>query len=88
MEKAVKLSSKYQITIPSEIRKLLSLKSGDILVFEIRGKEAVIKKTSNTLFDLKGVVKTNVNVPLDRIRESVRKNIGNRIKKELSNDNN
>ncbi|MCF7799838.1 type II toxin-antitoxin system PrlF family antitoxin [Candidatus Babeliales bacterium] len=44
-----KLTSKYQATIPKEIREKLKLSSGDTIVFEISDKEAgtvIIKKVS------------------------------------------
>lgn len=43
---ATKLTSKYQATIPLEIRKKLSLGKGDLLVFEIKNKSVVVKKAT------------------------------------------
>ena len=38
------LTSKGQATIPAEIRHALDLKSGDKIIFEIQGNQAVIAK--------------------------------------------
>jgi AbrB family looped-hinge helix DNA binding protein len=42
--KASKLTSKYQATVPKEIREFLHLKSGDGIVWEIENDCVVIKK--------------------------------------------
>jgi antitoxin PrlF len=39
-----RLTKKLQITIPLVIRKKLDLNSGDIVHFELRGNEAVLRK--------------------------------------------
>ena len=44
--KASKLTSKYQATIPKEVRKFLGLTSGDGIVWEIEDGHVVIKKLS------------------------------------------
>lgn len=41
-----KLTSKYQTTIPQEVRELLLLKKGDEVVFEIEGGQVVIRKAT------------------------------------------
>jgi AbrB family looped-hinge helix DNA binding protein len=38
----VKVSKKYQITVPSEIRRRLGVKSGDELLIEVRGGYMVL----------------------------------------------
>lgn len=44
-----KLTSKYQVTIPKEIRKLLKLKAGDTMLFEILLNGTIcIKKVNAT----------------------------------------
>ncbi len=42
-----KLTSKYQATIPKEIRDFLDLKPGDSITFQIADNNIVIKKTKN-----------------------------------------
>lgn len=39
-----KLSSKGQVTIPSEVRESLGLGTGDLVGYEIRGEEVVLKR--------------------------------------------
>ena len=39
-----RVTKKGQITIPYEIREKLGIKPGDIVVFEIRNKEIIIRK--------------------------------------------
>lgn len=45
-----KLTSKYQTTIPQEVRELLLLKKGDEVIFEIEEGRVTIRKA--TPFDL------------------------------------
>lgn len=43
--KSSKLTSKFQTTIPQDIRSILKLKAGDQIVFEItKDKQVIIKK--------------------------------------------
>ena len=44
--KASKLTSKYQATIPKEVRDLLHLNQGDGIGFEIEDGQVVLKKVS------------------------------------------
>ena len=48
--KASKLTSKFQTTIPQEVRKYLLLKKGDEIVFEIEDGQVVLRKA--TPFDI------------------------------------
>ena len=41
-----KLTSKYQTTIPQEVRKLLLLRKGDEVVFEIENGQVVLRKAT------------------------------------------
>ncbi len=41
---ATKLTSKYQATVPREVRKVLDLKQGDRLKFEIKNDVVILKK--------------------------------------------
>lgn len=40
---SVKVSTKHQIAVPSEARRVLGIKAGDRLMVEIRGEELVLK---------------------------------------------
>ena len=45
--KASKLTSKFQATIPDEIRKFLALDKGDKIAFEIINDQVVLRKASD-----------------------------------------
>mgnify|MGYP006229883345 CR=1 FL=1 len=45
--KASKLTSKYQATIPDEIRNFLALEKGDKVAFEIINDQVVLRKASD-----------------------------------------
>ena len=44
--KTSKLTSKYQTTIPEEVRNLLLLKKGDAVVFEIENHQVTLRKAT------------------------------------------
>jgi AbrB family looped-hinge helix DNA binding protein len=57
--KASKLTSKYQATVPQEIRKHLRLRAGDAVVFKIEdGRVTLAKATPAEFAYLKGVEQT------------------------------
>ncbi len=41
-----KLTSKYQATVPTSVRKILQLKAGDVLGFEINGNEVKLRRAT------------------------------------------
>lgn len=43
MIKIVKLSSKYQVVIPKEVRKKLGFRAGDQLVVEVEGGKVILR---------------------------------------------
>ncbi len=45
-----KLSSKSQVTVPSEVREAVGLRPGDTILWEVRDREAVIRRVEP--FDL------------------------------------
>jgi len=48
------ITSKGQVTIPKEVRKSLKLKSGEKIVFVVRGREAIMMpKVKNPLEELR-----------------------------------
>ena len=49
MEIVAKVSSKGQITIPRAVRKALSLKEGDQVIFRVEGDRAVMARTPDLL---------------------------------------
>lgn len=48
--KASKLTSKYQATVPKEVRELLGLNAGDAIQWEIENDKVVVRKLQ--AFDL------------------------------------
>lgn len=55
MEDVAKIMARGLIALPSEIRKKVGLKEGDMVKVEVRGEEIVIKKEKR-VFDLKGAL--------------------------------
>jgi len=76
-----KLTSKYQTTIPKEIREFLGLEAGDRVMFVKKGDEVVIVGVNATLADLRGVVKSprGKRKTSDEIREIVKSRVAERI---------
>ena len=56
MAALAKVTSKGQITLPKEVRDLLHIQTGSIVVFE-KEDEKLVVKTAKTLQDFKGVLK-------------------------------
>jgi AbrB family looped-hinge helix DNA binding protein len=66
MKKAATLSSKNQVTIPAEIRKLLGLKAGEVLVFDVEAVDSGPKVTLRrypSLEEIAGSVPVPSDVP-------------------------
>jgi len=51
-----KVTSKGQVTIPHQIRAILSIRAGDDIVFEIEDAKAVLKRKSSSIENLKRYV--------------------------------
>jgi antitoxin PrlF len=49
-----RLTKKGQVTIPKDIRDFLEIEPGDKLLFEISGKDVIIKPIRKTIFDFRG----------------------------------
>ena len=41
-----RLTTKYQATVPTSVRKLLQLKAGDLVGFEIQGNEVRLRRAT------------------------------------------
>lgn len=46
MQQTSKLTTKFQTTVPTRVRKLLQLKAGDMVGFEIDGNEVRLRKVT------------------------------------------
>ncbi len=55
MDEVVKVMSRGLIALPSEIRKKLGVREGDILKVEVKENEVVLKKEKR-IYDLKGAL--------------------------------
>ena len=56
MSAVARVSRRYQVVIPREVRKALGIKEGDRVLFEIEGDEIRIRKLRNFL-ELEGSLK-------------------------------
>jgi AbrB family looped-hinge helix DNA binding protein len=56
MDEVVKIMARGLIALPSDVRKKLNLKEGDIVKLEVKENEIVIRKEGR-LYDLKGSLK-------------------------------
>lgn len=74
-----KITSKGQITLPKEVRKLLNVKEGNVVIFE-RENDKIVIKPARTLRDFKGLLKnTNKEENYDEIRKKTKKCVGKRV---------
>lgn len=75
MKNELILSSKGQITLPKEMRDILSLKSGDVISCSIVEGSLVLVPKSASFSDIAGILGTPPNGPasIDEINETVRK---------------
>ena len=75
MSAIARVSRRYQVVIPREIRKALGIKEGDKILFEIEGDEIRIRKLRNFL-ELEGSLKgksLSPEVVRDRAEEEIAK---------------
>jgi AbrB family looped-hinge helix DNA binding protein len=49
MEARARVTSKGQVTVPVEVRRALGIEEGDVLVFELAGSYATVRKRRPTL---------------------------------------
>ncbi|MBF8277532.1 MAG: SpoVT-AbrB protein [Candidatus Brocadiaceae bacterium] len=74
-----KITSKGQITLPKEVRKLLNVQEGNIIVFESENDKIVIK-SAKTLRDFKGLLKDTKKVEtFEEIRKIVKNSVVKRV---------
>ena len=68
-----RVSKRYQIVIPKEIRRILGIREGDKVLFEIWGNEIKIRKLKNFL-EFEGSLKGKILSP-DEIRDRVEEEV-------------
>jgi len=81
-----KVSRKWLVSIPAEVRETVGLEEGDYLLWEVRGDEGVIVvrpvknpfKTLKGKYDDKKIVYGLVEEEADKILEGMVKDAGNR----------
>jgi AbrB family looped-hinge helix DNA binding protein len=66
--KSVKISSKNQVVIPSEVRAKLGLSEGDRLIIERLTENEVTLRKEPSYRDLKGVLPKNEHDAVSRVR--------------------
>jgi antitoxin PrlF len=78
MTALAKVTSKGQITLPKQIRDLLQIDTGSMVVFEADGDKLVFK-TAKTLQDFRGRLKGRArNADFEEMREAAKEHIAKR----------
>jgi antitoxin PrlF len=75
---AAKVSSKGQITLPKQIRKLLNVDTGSVVVFETKENNVFIKQ-AKTLSEFRGILKGKATpADSDKVRATAKKRVARR----------
>lgn len=74
------LTTKWQTTIPKDVREFLGLKPNDKILYLIEGEKVILKPLKGNILDLRGSVETREK-PIDfkKVRSTVKKKIATRI---------
>ena len=76
MTALTKVTSKGQITLPKEVRELLHIQTGSIVVFE-KVDEKLVVKTAKTLQDFRGILKDREkHADFEEMRKKAKKYVG------------
>ena len=77
------LTSKWQTTIPKDVRNLLGLKPKDRIFYLIEGERVILRPLKGNILDLRGSVTTKEK-PIDfkKLRDNTRKKVARRIVEE------
>ncbi len=79
MVATAKITSKGQITLPKEVRELLDVHTGSVVVFEQENDKVVIKP-ARTLREFKGILRGQGKaVNFDEVREKVKEYRGKKV---------
>jgi AbrB family looped-hinge helix DNA binding protein len=79
MVATAKITSKGQITLPKEVRELLDVHTGSVVVFEKEDDKVVIKP-ARTLQEFKGILKGHGKAAgFDQVRERVKEYRGKKV---------
>ena len=79
MAATAKITSKGQLTLPKEIRKLLDVHTGSVVVFE-REDEKIVIKSAKTLREFKGTLRgIGEKIDFDEMRKKAKEYIGKKV---------
>ncbi|MEK7825944.1 MAG: AbrB/MazE/SpoVT family DNA-binding domain-containing protein [Nitrospirota bacterium] len=74
-----KITSKGQITIPKEVRMILDLHTGSVIVFETEENKIVIKQ-AKTLKEFKGFLKgKGKRADFEEVRKKAKEHVGKKV---------
>ncbi len=77
-----KVTSKGQITIPRDVRELLGIQTGSVILFE-QEEEKVVIHPAKTIRDYKGYLKGKAKgADFDRIRSETKEAVAKRVMKD------
>ena len=83
MQKASKITSKGQVTIPKKIRDSLKVSPGDFVLF-VKDGDTIILKTSKTLLDFKGWIQTDRKIDdWEQVRKKIKKTVAKKVMDSL-----
>ncbi len=77
-----KVTSKGQITIPLQVRKLLKVDPGSVIIFEIE-EDKVLLKPAKTLSEFRGILKGKAtHADFDKIRAAAKKHVAEKVRND------
>lgn len=65
-----KITSKYQTTVPKEVRERLSISAEDSLEWEVRDHEAIVRPASSRLLRWVGYLKVGAGSTVDDVKKA------------------
>jgi len=71
MSVVVKVSRRYQVVIPREIRKAVGIREGDRVLFEVEGNEIRIRKLLIVIVEMIYVLERVYKLPKGQVKEMV-----------------
>lgn len=79
MAATAKITSKGQITLPKEVRRLLKVEAGAVVVFE-KEDDKVVVRTAKTLKEFRGFLKgKSATADFDEMRAKTKKYLGDKL---------
>jgi len=79
---AAKVTSKGQITIPLQVRRLLKVNPGSVVIFETK-EDKVFLKPAKTLSEFRGILKGKAaHADFDKIRAAAKKQVAEKVRND------